>query len=62
VENSAADLVGIVADFVAGVVGGIVLVEEVGLPICQAKYYEAELEGRCSESTDTAAAVKLQAL
>jgi hypothetical protein len=40
----------------------MVLVGEVELPICQAKYYEAELEGHCSESTDTAAAVKLPVL
>jgi hypothetical protein len=39
-----------------------VLVGEVGLPIYQANYFEAELEGCYSGPTDTLAAVKLQAL
>jgi hypothetical protein len=39
-----------------------VLVEEVGLPICQVNCLEAELEGRYSELTDILATVKLQAL
>jgi hypothetical protein len=37
-------------------------VGEVELPIFQANYFEAELEGHYSEPTDTLAAVKLQAL
>jgi hypothetical protein len=52
----------VVVEFVAVVVGCIVLVGEVGLPIYQANCLEAGLEGRYSEPTDTLTIVELQAL